>query len=89
MHSYIQMNRQYALEKLQRQKQVAAGTRLEALPQPSAGCLVYPKNCTFGNYVDYMLVPTLVYEPSYPRTERVRPMYVLEKAIATLGMYLV
>ncbi|CAI2172675.1 9335_t:CDS:2 [Funneliformis geosporum] len=30
----------------------------------------YPENVTFLNYVDFLLVPTLVYELEYPRTEK-------------------
>jgi sterol O-acyltransferase len=45
----------------------------------------YPDNLTFANFLDYMLCPTLVYELEYPRTDRVRVWYVLEKAAATFG----
>ncbi|TPX37431.1 hypothetical protein SmJEL517_g00683 [Synchytrium microbalum] len=47
----------------------------------------YPHNVTVANFVDYMLIPTLVYELEYPRTLRVRPLYVLEKSLATLGTF--
>ncbi|KAF7723998.1 hypothetical protein EC973_001458 [Apophysomyces ossiformis] len=47
----------------------------------------YPNNVTFANYVDYMLVPTLVYWMEYPRTDRIRPWYVVEKIMATLGTF--
>ena len=30
----------------------------------------YPENVTLKNFVDYLLVPTLVYECEYPRTGR-------------------
>ncbi|KAH6565629.1 hypothetical protein BASA50_010248 [Batrachochytrium salamandrivorans] len=43
----------------------------------------FPANITFCNYMDYLLVPTLVYELEYPRTEKFRPMYFLSKAAAT------
>jgi len=45
----------------------------------------YPGNLTFANFLDYMLCPTLIYELEYPRTERVRIWYILEKAAATFG----
>lgn len=32
--------------------------------------MVYPKNLTYTNFLDYMLCPTLVYELEYPRTDR-------------------
>src|SRR5205085_5003293 len=30
----------------------------------------YPNNLTFGNFLDYMVCPTLVYELEYPRTDK-------------------
>ncbi|CAG8583509.1 27829_t:CDS:2 [Racocetra persica] len=47
----------------------------------------YPNNITFMNFVDFLLVPTLVYELEYPRTEKIRPWYVLEKIVATFGTF--
>ncbi|KAJ3410497.1 hypothetical protein HDV05_003687 [Chytridiales sp. JEL 0842] len=45
----------------------------------------FPNNITLLNFVDYMLVPTLVYEMEYPRTPKFRPLYFLEKCLATIG----
>ncbi len=39
------------------------------LHSPS-GNVRYPENVTFLNYIDFLLVPTLVYELEYPRTEK-------------------
>ncbi|ORY49495.1 hypothetical protein BCR33DRAFT_763259, partial [Rhizoclosmatium globosum] len=39
----------------------------------------FPNNITVANFVDYMLVPTLVYELSYPRTEKFNPSAFLER----------
>lgn len=36
----------------------------------TVGNTTYPNNVTFMNFVDYLAVPTLVYELEYPRTER-------------------
>lgn len=47
----------------------------------------YPNNVTLGNFLDYLLVPTLVYELEYPRTEKVRLWYVIEKTLATFGTF--
>lgn len=63
----------------------------------------WPANLTWANYIDYQLLPTLVYELEYPRTDRcdisfgqmfvahiyrrIRPFYVLEKTIATFGTF--
>ncbi|RKP23982.1 MBOAT, membrane-bound O-acyltransferase family-domain-containing protein [Syncephalis pseudoplumigaleata] len=47
----------------------------------------YPNNITLPNYLTYLIVPTLVYEISYPRTPRIRPAYVFEKLAAILGTF--
>ncbi|ORZ32153.1 MBOAT, membrane-bound O-acyltransferase family-domain-containing protein [Catenaria anguillulae PL171] len=49
------------------------------------GNVRYPENIGILNFVDYLLVPTLVYELEYPRTPRIRWMYVGEKVLATFG----
>ena len=46
----------------------------------------YPTNLTLGNFVDYTTLPTLIYELSYPRQDRINWYYVAEKAAATLGV---
>ncbi|GLB41942.1 putative sterol O-acyltransferase [Lyophyllum shimeji] len=49
--------------------------------------VTWPDNITIKNFADYMLVPTLVYELEYPRTDRIRPIYVFEKTVATFGTF--
>ncbi|RKP14139.1 MBOAT, membrane-bound O-acyltransferase family-domain-containing protein [Piptocephalis cylindrospora] len=49
------------------------------------GTVAYPDNLTVANWVDYVLIPSLVYEIHFPRTDRIRPWYVFEKALATFG----
>ncbi|BFZ58640.1 Sterol O-acyltransferase 2 (Sterol-ester synthase 2) [Savitreella phatthalungensis] len=49
--------------------------------------VTYPQNLTLSNFVDYLLVPSLVYDISYPRTERIRWSFVLEKTVAALGCF--
>ncbi|KIK61813.1 hypothetical protein GYMLUDRAFT_42858 [Collybiopsis luxurians FD-317 M1] len=55
----------------------------------SAGPLyvTYPANMTVKNFAVYMLIPTLVYELEYPRTNKIRPIYVFEKTVATFGTF--
>ncbi|KAF8933985.1 MBOAT, membrane-bound O-acyltransferase family-domain-containing protein [Dissophora ornata] len=48
---------------------------------------LWPANVTAANFLDYLIVPTLIYELQYPRTTRIRPMYVFEKVVATLGTF--
>ncbi|KAI0061050.1 MBOAT-domain-containing protein [Artomyces pyxidatus] len=47
----------------------------------------WPENITYKNFAVYMLIPTLVYELEYPRTNRIRPLYVFEKTVATFGTF--
>ncbi|GAA5899424.1 hypothetical protein JCM6882_009113 [Rhodosporidiobolus microsporus] len=47
----------------------------------------FPDNVTWYNFIDYLLVPTLVYELEYPRTTSIRPLYLLEKVTATFGTF--
>ncbi|KAK0541520.1 Sterol O-acyltransferase 2 (Sterol-ester synthase 2) [Tilletia horrida] len=61
---------------------ISAGT--EVPPRVS-----WPANVTYANFWDYLLVPTLVYELEYPRTKEIRPLYVLEKTLATFGTFFV
>ena len=49
--------------------------------------VTFPQNVTISNFWDYLLVPTLVYELEYPRTEKVRLSYILEKTLATFGTF--
>ncbi|KAF9427585.1 hypothetical protein BGZ94_004614 [Podila epigama] len=48
---------------------------------------LWPANVTIANFVDYLIVPSLIYELQYPRTSKIRPMYVFEKSVATLGTF--
>ncbi|KAF8906272.1 MBOAT, membrane-bound O-acyltransferase family-domain-containing protein [Gymnopilus junonius] len=47
----------------------------------------WPDTITWKNFVVYQLIPTLVYELEYPRTDRIRPLYVFEKTVATFGTF--
>ncbi|GBC48640.2 sterol O-acyltransferase [Rhizophagus irregularis DAOM 181602=DAOM 197198] len=61
--------------------------QVEGYLHSPAGNIRYPENVTFANYVDFLLVPTLVYELEYPRTEKIRPWYLFEKILATFGTF--
>ncbi|KAF9477584.1 hypothetical protein BDN70DRAFT_861561 [Pholiota conissans] len=47
----------------------------------------WPETITWKNFAVYMLIPTLVYELEYPRTDKIRPLYVFEKTVATFGTF--
>ena len=49
----------------------------------SRGGKMFPNNQTLGNFCDYLVVPSLVYELGYPRTTRFRPWYFIERAVST------
>ncbi|KAJ2918613.1 hypothetical protein MD484_g1719, partial [Candolleomyces efflorescens] len=47
----------------------------------------WPENVTWKNFAVYQLIPSLVYELEYPRTTKIRPLYVFEKTVATFGTF--
>ncbi|KAI0537143.1 MBOAT family protein [Xylaria digitata] len=49
----------------------------------------YPNNVTFKNHYEYILLPTVVYELQYPRSDSINGLYVAEKAAATVGVIFV
>jgi sterol O-acyltransferase len=49
--------------------------------------VVWPENITYKNFVEFLLFPTLVYQLEYPRTNIRRPLYILEKVLATFGTF--
>lgn len=46
----------------------------------------YPNNLTLKKHYEFTVLPTLVYELEYPRTESIDWRYVFEKAAATAGV---
>ncbi|BGP16086.1 hypothetical protein JCM10213_007535 [Rhodosporidiobolus nylandii] len=61
----------------------------DALTSEGVEKVRFPENVIWANFVDYLLVPTLVYELEYPRADSIRPLYVLEKVGATFGTFAV
>ncbi|EGN96816.1 hypothetical protein SERLA73DRAFT_58578 [Serpula lacrymans var. lacrymans S7.3] len=47
----------------------------------------WPENISIKNFALYQLTPTLVYELEYPRTDRIRPLYVFEKTVGFMGTF--
>ena len=46
---------------------------------------IYPKNVTAYNYLIFSCMPTLCYEPSFPRTQKIRWSYILDKSFMGIG----
>ncbi|KAI5860133.1 MBOAT family protein [Durotheca rogersii] len=49
----------------------------------------YPNNLTFLNHYEYIVLPTVVYELQYPRSESINWLYVAEKVCAMVGVIFV
>ncbi|KAI1344944.1 MBOAT family protein [Xylariaceae sp. FL0016] len=49
----------------------------------------YPLNLSLKNHYEYIVLPTVVYELEYPRSDSIDWQYVAEKGIATLGIIFV
>ena len=47
---------------------------------------VYPTNLTIANHYEYIVLPILVYELEYPRSDKINWYYVAEKGIAVFGV---
>lgn len=47
---------------------------------------IYPHNLTISNHYEYIVLPTLVYELEYPRSENINWYYVAEKTAAVFGV---
>ncbi|PHH87721.1 hypothetical protein CDD83_8495 [Cordyceps sp. RAO-2017] len=50
----------------------------ELVPELYAEC-PYPRNITIGNLIYFWWAPTLVYQPVYPRTDKVRWLFVVKR----------
>lgn len=50
---------------------------------------IYPNNLTLANHYEYIVLPSLVYELEYPRSDKIDWSYVAEKAAATIGVLLI
>ena len=59
-----------------------------AIPGQEIGPM-WPENVTMANFLDFQLVPSLVYQLQYPRRESIRPWYIAERCTALLGSFLV
>ncbi|GAA5959794.1 hypothetical protein JCM21900_001017 [Sporobolomyces salmonicolor] len=66
---------------------IAIAEEKEFLTSGGVKNVTFPANVTFANFIDYLFVPTLVYELEYPRTNSIRPLYVFEKTLATFGTF--
>jgi branched-subunit amino acid transport protein AzlD len=60
-------------------------------PPPTTTSVSYPNNVTIASFVYFLVAPTLVYETSYPRTDRIRMDYVLwfgcQSVLCVLAQY--
>eukprot|EP00743_Colponemidia_sp_Colp-15_P001405 GILK01001541.1.p1 GENE.GILK01001541.1~~GILK01001541.1.p1 ORF type:complete len:470 (-),score=70.38 GILK01001541.1:121-1467(-) len=83
MHSYTMTNRDLAIAAREKKKNDAETKEEEE------HAVTYPENVNVQDFAYYMVAPTLVYEPHFPRTERFRIGYFMEKSIAMLGCVLV
>lgn len=50
----------------------------EQVPELYSKC-PYPNNITFGNLIYFWWAPTLVYQPVYPRTDKIRWVFVVKR----------
>ena len=53
----------------------------EILEREDFRAAVYPKNVTLWNYVEFLFMPVLVYEPRYPRSQSFSLGYLVQKVL--------
>lgn len=58
---------------------------LEAIPELYRSC-PYPENITFGNLGYFWWAPTLIYQPVYPRNDKIRWLFVLKRVGEIIGL---
>jgi len=103
LHSYMMTNKEYESEMIQEElKKKKRRKDAKALPHsshqlepngaststtPETESVKFPDNVTLGNFFYFLCAPTLVYELEYPRTEKIRIGYILEKAVTILGVF--
>ncbi|KAF6842877.1 MBOAT family protein [Colletotrichum musicola] len=58
---------------------------LAAMPEIYQQC-PYPNNITMGNLAYFWWAPTLVYQPAYPRTEKIRWVFVAKRMAEVFGL---
>lgn len=61
---------------------------LDAIPDLYRSCS-YPSNVTFGNLCYFWWAPTLIYQPVYPRTDKIRWLFVLKRVGECFGLCVV
>lgn len=61
---------------------------LEAIPELYHSC-PYPENVTFGNLCYFWWAPTLIYQPVYPRTDKIRWLFVAKRVFEVVGLCVV
>ncbi|PNS17450.1 Diacylglycerol O-acyltransferase 1 [Sphaceloma murrayae] len=60
----------------------------EVVPDLYDSC-PYPQNITLKNLCYFWWAPTLIYQPVYPRTDRIRWSFVMKRAVEVLGLGIV
>lgn len=80
MHSYNSVNQSFHLflQEYLEMKAATADAKLDFLKEnelksrfsSQSRRITYPENLNLINYIDFLLVPSFVYELEYPRTEK-------------------
>eukprot|EP01117_Protostelium_nocturnum_P014049 TRINITY_DN5308_c0_g1_i1.p1 TRINITY_DN5308_c0_g1~~TRINITY_DN5308_c0_g1_i1.p1 ORF type:complete len:464 (-),score=155.93 TRINITY_DN5308_c0_g1_i1:45-1436(-) len=76
VHSYFYTNRELQLAFQNKEEEIVKRSKTQ-----------WPENVTYANFLDFLLIPTLVYEIEYPRTNEIRINYVGEKCLSFVGIW--
>ncbi|KAK9811327.1 hypothetical protein WJX72_001878 [[Myrmecia] bisecta] len=56
----------------------------QPVPREGPGAMCYPENITLGNLAYFAVAPTLVYQPAYPRSSRIRLRWIARRVLELL-----
>nr|ATZ76562.1 acyl-CoA:1,2-diacylglycerol O-acyltransferase [Lobosphaera incisa]AYE66854.1 DGAT1 [Lobosphaera incisa] len=89
--SYAHCNQDYRMAR--REGVLRPGERGSDAPIPreGPGALAYPENITLTNLAYFVVAPTLVYQPAYPRSSRIRMRWIMRRVLEllfTIGLML-
>lgn len=60
----------------------------DSLPELYSSC-PYPQNISLENLCYFWWAPTLIYQPVYPRTDRIRRMFVIKRVGECIGLSII
>jgi len=71
----------YAFSNKEYRTTLAAGNPFVEKPKDNEHLITYPHNLTFTNMYYFIFAPTLIYQLNYPRSPRIRPLWLAKRCL--------